>query len=99
MTFPLESQVTLIFGQDDPFRSGIDTTAANSSSGRATIGSIGCAISPFRSNGRSAVIRAAITLKLCSFEETGAIVAAHTTSIPEAPRFDAQLGLSLLLAS
>jgi GH15 family glucan-1,4-alpha-glucosidase len=31
------------------------------------------------------VIRAAISLKLCNFEETGAIIAAHTTSIPEAP--------------
>jgi GH15 family glucan-1,4-alpha-glucosidase len=30
------------------------------------------------------VIRAAITLKLCSFEDTGAIIGAMTTSVPEA---------------
>jgi GH15 family glucan-1,4-alpha-glucosidase len=31
------------------------------------------------------VIRAAVTLKLCTFEDTGAVLAALTTSIPEAP--------------
>lgn len=32
---------------------------------------------------QSAVLRAALALKLCSYEETGAVVAALTTSIPE----------------
>jgi len=34
---------------------------------------------------QDAVIRAAITLKLCTFEDTGAVLAALTTSIPESP--------------
>lgn len=33
---------------------------------------------------QEAVIRAAITLKLCTYEDTGAVLAALTTSIPEA---------------
>jgi Glycosyl hydrolases family 15/Trehalase-like, N-terminal len=33
---------------------------------------------------QDAVIRAAITLKLCTFEDTGAVIAGITTSIPEA---------------
>lgn len=33
---------------------------------------------------QEAVIRAAITLKLCTFEDTGAVIAAMTTSVPEA---------------
>ena len=48
---------------------------------------------------QDAVIRAAITLKLCTYEETGAIMAAVTTSIPEAPDTRAHVGLPLLLAA
>jgi len=32
---------------------------------------------------QEAVLRAAITLKLCTFEDTGAVIAAMTTSVPE----------------
>ncbi|HQR49033.1 MAG TPA: glycoside hydrolase family 15 protein, partial [Steroidobacteraceae bacterium] len=34
---------------------------------------------------QQAVIRAAITLKLCTYEDTGAVLAALTTSVPESP--------------
>ena len=52
---------------------------------RANIGSTGSGNCPFPSNGRKRSIRAAITLKLCSVDDTGAVVAALTTSIREAP--------------
>ena len=86
ITFPLTRPLTLIFGQDEPFLSGIDATAMDflqRTREHWFEWSRDLAV-PFE--WQSAVIRAAITLKMTSFEETGAIVAAHTTSIPEAPQ-------------
>lgn len=84
-SFVLEHSVILILGPDESLPSGIESTARDLYERTAEhwqdwVRSLSI---PFE--WQDAVIRAAITLKLCHFEETGAIVAAHTTSIPEAP--------------
>ncbi len=84
-SFALTRPLTLIFGPDEPFTSAIDLTARDFEEHtrefwRDWVRSLAV---PFE--WQSAVTRAAITLSLCTFEETGGIVAAHTTSIPEAP--------------
>ncbi len=83
--FPLTRPLALVFGADEPFEGAIEQTAREfeahtRSYWHSWVRSLSL---PFEWQG--AVIRAAITLQLCSFEETGGIVAAHTTSIPEAP--------------
>lgn len=82
-TFALTRPVTLIMGADEPFITGIDETAREFQDRTRDYWQSwvrGLAI-PFE--WQEAVTRAAITLRLCSFEETGGIIAAHTTSIPE----------------
>ena len=85
VSFPLTRTINLIFGQDDPFLSGINSTSREflERTRDHWLNWVRNLAVPFE--WQAPVIRAAITLKLCSFQETGAIIAAHTTSIPEAP--------------
>jgi GH15 family glucan-1,4-alpha-glucosidase len=83
--FPLSRPITLVFGPDEPFQSALESTAREFEERTHDYwsGWVRSLAIPFE--WQDAVTRAAVTLKLCSFEETGGIVAAHTTSIPEAP--------------
>jgi len=83
--FPLTRPLTLILGPDEPFQSALDGAGREFEEQTRDYwhGWVRSLALPFE--WQSAVTRAAVTLKLCSFEETGGIVAAHTTSIPEAP--------------
>ena len=85
ITFPLTRPISLVFGQDEPFLTGIDATSREflDHTRDYWLDWSRNLAAPFE--WQSAVVRAAITLKLCAYMETGAIVAAHTTSIPEAP--------------
>ena len=83
--FPLTRPLALVFGDDEPFEGAIEQTTREfeAQTRGYWLDWVRSLSLPFEWQG--AVIRAAITLQLCSFEETGGIVAAQTTSIPEAP--------------
>jgi GH15 family glucan-1,4-alpha-glucosidase len=83
--FSLHSPVSFILGPDETFEGGIDQTARDFEEQTALHWQHWTRRLAVPLEWQEAVIRAAITLKLCQFEETGAIVAAMTTSIPEAP--------------
>ncbi|MBL8305652.1 MAG: glycoside hydrolase family 15 protein [Rubrivivax sp.] len=83
--FSLHTPISLLLGPDETLDGGIEETArwfeeATSRHWREWTRRLAVPL-----EWQEAVIRAAITLKLCQYEETGAIVAAMTTSIPEAP--------------
>ena len=83
--FALTRPSTLIIGSDEPIESSVDSISREflESTLRYWIDWVrGLAVGY---EWQPEVIRAAISLKLCTFEETGAITAALTTSIPEAP--------------
>jgi len=84
-TFRLESTVAFQFGPDEPFQGAVLPTANAMLADTIAEWQHWVRTLAVPLEWQEAVIRAAITLKLCTYEETGAIVAALTTSIPEAP--------------
>ena len=83
--FRLEKSLHFFLGPDEPFAGNVAHTIATmlhqtSDEWRGWVRGLAIPL-----EWQKVVIRAAIALKLCQHEETGAIVAALTTSIPEAP--------------
>lgn len=83
--FSLHGPVSLLLGPDETLAGGIDETAREFEEQTALYWRHWSRRLAVPLEWQDAVIRAAITLKLCQYEDTGAIVAAMTTSIPEAP--------------
>lgn len=84
-TFRLEKRLGFFLGPDEGLNAEVDNVASamlreTTDYWRAWVRTLSVPL-----EWQEAVIRAAITLKLCQYEETGAIVAALTTSIPEHP--------------
>jgi GH15 family glucan-1,4-alpha-glucosidase len=84
-TFRLEEPIAFFLGPDEPFQGEVLSTANTMLGDTAAYWREWVRTLAIPLEWQEAVIRAAITLKLCAYEETGAIVAALTTSIPEAP--------------
>ncbi len=83
--FALRHPTTLVIGPDEPIESSVDSMSREflERTRDFWVGWVrGLAVSY---EWQPEIIRAAISLKLCTYEETGAITAALTTSIPEAP--------------
>jgi GH15 family glucan-1,4-alpha-glucosidase len=83
--FVLTRPLNLVFGADTPFEGELATTCREFCNRTRDHWHEWIRRLAISYEWQDAVIRAAITLKLSAFEETGAIIAAHTTSIPEAP--------------
>jgi len=75
----------MVLGSDEPFPSELESTCRDFTQRTKEYWREWVRRISIGYDWQEAVIRAAITLKLCNFEETGGIVAALTTSIPEAP--------------
>ena len=83
--FTLNDTLHLVFGPDEPLQRSLsgyveEAIGRTESYWREWVRYLSIPL-----DWQQAVIRSAITLKLCQYEDSGAIIAAMTTSIPEAP--------------
>ena len=83
--FLLTRDLNFILGPDETLQGGVEETARDFEQETTAYWKMWSRRLAVPREWQDAVIRAAITLKLSLYEETGAIVAAMTTSIPEAP--------------
>ncbi|MEI7870674.1 MAG: glycoside hydrolase family 15 protein [Alphaproteobacteria bacterium] len=82
--FSLDQPVTLLVGADESVTDNPDTLARSFLAETESYWQTWVRDLNIPFDWQVAVIRAAITLKLCSYEDTGAVLAALTTSVPEA---------------
>jgi GH15 family glucan-1,4-alpha-glucosidase len=84
-SFVLTRPLHLVMGQDEPFPAALASTCHEFADRTRDYWQEWVQRLSIAYDWQDVMIRAAIALKLSNFEETGAIIAAHTTSIPEAP--------------
>jgi GH15 family glucan-1,4-alpha-glucosidase len=84
-TFVLTKPIHMVFGPDEPLVEDIATTCREFADRTRDYWVEWVRRLSIAYEWQDAIIRAAIALKLSNFEETGSVVAALTTSIPEAP--------------
>ena len=84
-SFGLTRPLHMVFGTDEPFEGSLETTCREFCDRTRDYWLEWVRRLTFSIDWQDEIIRAGITLKLCNFEETGGIVAALTTSIPEGP--------------
>ena len=83
--FHLEDPIALFLGPDETFTRSVRETSSEFLGNTIAYWQEWVRHLAVPLDYQEAVIRSAIALKLCWFEETGAIIAAMTTSIPESP--------------
>lgn len=84
-SFALTRPLTLLIGTDEPLEASVDTVGRESLERTRDFWMNWVRGLAVPLDWQQEVIRAAVSLKLCNFDETGAIVAALSTSIPESP--------------